>query len=329
MSAVAAVGFLLGGITGVWALRTATNEQWGERQVAAVLGEPEVRDSLARSLVAEFDAAVDLDERINSLLPDSLASAALVLEAAVTDQMERRVSEAIGSEAAIEVAAGVISHTQTGAVALLTGNGTIEGVNLETGEVRVSLLPLVPRVIEAGQRFGLFTQVVVPDLSGMTRSEQLEALSESLGRPLDDEFAYPVVFRSEAVSEAGRTLDTLRRITFWVRSLAWFLLIAGVAFAAAAVWLSNRRDRAVLWLGLGLVGVLAVARWLVGVALGQLPNVTDNAGGRVAISRMADGALAELTYWFVAVGLLTAVIVGLVWALEHRPRAGAAAMGEG
>ncbi len=317
---VFAVVLVLLGSCGFWFMRTAADDDWTRQQVAIVLRQPEVRDSLSQKLVDEFDQAVDIDDRIAALLPDRLDGAAELLAQTARTQMETRVSRALGSDVVIDVTAAAVGQAQAGAIAVLEGDGAVEGVNLETGEVRINLLPLIPRVIATGQGLGLFSDVEIPDLDGLDRSQQLSALSEALDRPLDDDFAYPVAFESEALVEAGDTLDTVRLVVLWTRRLFWLLLLLGVAFGAAAIYLAPRRERAALWLGAGLAVALVGLRLVLGTALGQLPNITANLGAQIAIAQVADSALAQLTRWFVLLALVVAAALGVIWYWLDRDR---------
>lgn len=319
LCAALSILFLVLGVTGFWLLRTAANDDWTRRQVEATLRDPAVSDALAAKLVEEFDAEIDLDARIRSLLPDRLDAAAPVLAQAALTQIQERVSEALRSDVAVDVASRAVAGAQRSAFALLNGDGTVEGVDLETGEVRLNLLPLIPRVIEAGQRIGLFADITAPDLEGLSRDEQLAALSQTLDRPLPDTFANPVVFRSDALKEAGNTLETVRRVVLWTRALFWLLLLLGVAFAVGAVLLSRNRLRTGAWWLGALVGSILLVRLVMGRAVSQLPNITDNAGGRAAIGQVANNALGSLTTWFVWLAIITMIAVGAVYALVKRP----------
>lgn len=308
------------GLTGRWVLRTAADTDWVEAQAAAVLRQPEVSDELATGLVDEFGAAVDIDALLAESLPPDLDRAEPVLRSAARRHLIDATSSLLSSDRFIAVTTSAVGLAHHDAVLVLTGDPpSTSRVSVAGGEVQVNLVPLVPAVVAAAQEIGLYPGVTVPTLDpAATPAEQIDQVNAALGTRLPPDFAQPVVFRGKAVDQFGTTVNTARSVVLWARRLVWLLLVAGVAFAAAAVWLARARLRALaVTVGAFVVAMLAV-RWVVGTISGKIPDVITGPGAAAAVRQVTDNAVSTLTTWYVASAV---VVVGgalAAWWLSTR-----------
>lgn len=316
---VFSVMLILIGLAGLWFMQTVEDSNWVERQVAATLRNPEVSDALANQIVDEMDSAIDFDELFAEVFPPAVARAAPLLSATARSVLVERVSALIRSDRVVAIVARAVAASQRTAIAVLDGADSVDGIAIENGEVRVNLLPVIPEVLTAAQRLGVFSNVTVPDLSGATPDEQRALLSDALGRPLGPQFGEPVVFRSEALANADQTLQTVRSVLLWTRRLFWLLLLAGLGFAAGAIYLARNRPRATVILGTGFVVGLLLIRLVVGRAMAQIPPVIGNPGGAAAVGQVVDGAVRRLTVWYLwFAAVAVAAVTGVYWLLSRR-----------
>lgn len=311
------------GLAGSWVMNTAANTGWVEDQVVETLKDPEVSNELAATLVTEFGNATNIEERLGELIPTQLDKATPIIISAAQTQLTNRVAQLIRSDEFTRIIARAVGTAQEGAINVLSGSGDgIQGVNVDNGEVRVNLVPLIPIVIQAAQELGLFQNVTVPqiDTRRQTPAEQVAAVNAALNLQLGDSFAQPVVFRSAAVESLGSTLNTVRAVLLWARRLVWLLLLAAIGFAVAAVRLSRSRSRGALWMAGAFALSLTLVRVVVGMIVGRVSSLVAQPASAAAVQQVTGNAVSTLTRWFVVVVIITGAAAGAAyWLAREKP----------
>jgi len=216
-------------------------------------------------------------------------------------------------------------------VDLLRGDGLIDGVTVEDGQVTLNLLPLIGRGFGLVQeRFGLFSNLQLPELTrDGDPAEQIASLERATGRDLPDGFGQLTVYDSAKLADAGDTLANAQRAVVVARRALVLIAIVTVIAFAGAILLARRKIRAAVALLLSSAAVLVVARLLVRMVTKKLPDLVDKEGARVALTTVVDHlttSFYRLTAAIVIVALVTAVLVFLsgpsTTAQSFRNRAG-------
>ena len=308
---VLAVLAMVGGVLGFWTLKTATDSERFEAQVEELLADEEISDALARRVVTELAASLDLREAIRSVVPEVLEPAVDLVLAGVRSRVEDRTAELIRTPAVTERVATAAGRAHAAAVDVVEGDPAVEGVTVTDGEVRVNLLPLMSGAITTLQETGLFRNVVVPELDRTgAPDEQRAELAAALGRDLPADFGEPVVFRSESLDEVGGTVQLVRDVLVLAKRSFWLLLVGGLGLASLSIWLSEQRWRSASFVVAGLFLLTLVLRLVLTRASSRVPYAVEAPGARETVRQLAgdlERSLNETMLWFAALALLVLI----------------------
>ena len=312
MLGVVAVVVLSVTIVAVWAKATVLRAEPVAELVGDALEEPEVQAALARYLTETVASAVDLDAVVTSILPDQLARFAPAIAGGAETVVERRLTEVLGTETVHDIVTTVVERAHRRAMRLLEGDGLVDGITVQNGEVTVNLLPLVGRGLEAVQSAGLLTDVDLPELTADgDPDQQIAALSAALGRDLNPDLAQLVVYRSESLDSAQETLQNAQRILALSERAVWVLVVVSVVLIAATILVAARRWRAALVLGLGTAAAMVLLRTAVREVAAEAPHLVRRPGAKAALGAILDGASATLLRLAGVVLIIALLVVAL------------------
>lgn len=319
LGTVAILG-LLTSLIALWAHSVLFDSATVGRAVDEALAEPEVTDELATRLTLIAFEAADVETRLTQLLPDGFDALVPALVGGAQTAVEGRLAELLADDTtrAVLVQSVEIAHERL--MRLLEGDGLLDGVTVDDGQVRVNLLPLATFGLEAVRDLGYLGDVEVPRLrADGDPVEQIAVLEAAFDRDLPDDFGQLVVYESESLASAGATLDAAQRgLVLVKRALAVVIATTVIAFVCC-IAVANRRWRTALLLSLGSVAVLLVARSIVEQIVDEAPAVALDPAGRAAIAAV----LVPLTSGLLLLLRVTA-LVGTVaaavafWRSDHR-----------
>lgn len=317
LTGIVAVLGLVGGILGFWTMRTATDSERFEEQVRSLLEDEEISDALADRVVTEVVDAVGVREAIDAAVPEVLRPAVDLLAAGVRTRLEDRVAELVRTPAVAENVAAAAGRAHELAVDVVEGDAATDGVVLEAGGVRVNLLPLTVRALAAMQELGLLRDVELPELErGGDPDVQRAELSAALGRELPDGFGTPIVFRNETLAGVGDTVDAVRDVLVLAKRTFWFLVVGGLALAAASIWLSAQRWRSASFIVAGLFAVTLVLRLVLARASDRLPDAVEQPGARETVRELATDLERSLNETMIFYSALALVALGVAAAVH-------------
>ena len=284
---VLAVVGLLVSIVAVWARNTVFDSSRVSGAVGLALEEPEVIDGLATRITDQVFQAVDVESRLEGLLPPALAPLAPAIEGGVYSRVHARVAGALSTDAAKSIITGTVERAHSATMDLLNGEGLVDGITVQDGEVTVNLLPLLTLGLTSLQNAGLLDNVTVPQFTiDGDPAAQIAELEAAVGRDLADDFGQIVVYRSDALASAGQTLSNAQRTLVIVkRSLVGVMVLTVVCFVGS-VLLAVRRRRALVVLSLASVAMLVVARAIINKVIEEVPLIALNPSGRAALATM-------------------------------------------
>ena len=306
------LAILIGG-SGLWALWVAFDSDRFERRVDEILAAPEVGDAIATRVVDEVAEAIGVREAVVGVLPDALEPAADLVLAGARSFVVDRTSEALRREEVRGLVAGAAGRAHAGAVEVIRGGSLIDGLRVVDDEVRLDLFPLVGLVIDRFQELGLFTSVEVPPLTRAAGAEaNRAALGEAFDRELSPEFGELVVFRSEALEQAGTTLDAVQRLLVFSARISVLALVLGGVASVAAVVLARRRVRAAAIIATAIGVEVLVLQIVTERAANRAPTLVENLAGQIAVSEIVDDLQRSLVRTTALVGLTLVVLIAAV-----------------
>ena len=328
----------------VWLRRTALETDRFMALVEPVLGSPELADALSVRLTDEALEALALEQRLTARLSEG----GVALRAVVADSLELEPGQQARIEAlplpqltdlAAPIASGLearistrldqfvrspefqrllvegteVAHTK--AVALLRGDyEELPNVEVEAGEVRLNLVPVVAGALEdlTDQGLGAIGVDEIPFIDPFADPDvALERLSSALDTELPPDFGQVTV-----MSEAE--LEELQAAARLADRLVLVLAIISVALLALTITLAPRRRRALLQVSLGTVAGLVITMLLLRSTEDEIAGTAQTPQGQEALRLLTDATFDSLrTTMIVVLGF--ALVVAVVTYLLGRP----------
>jgi hypothetical protein len=298
LGVIAVVG-LLCSVVGFWARDTVFDEGEVAGAVESAVEQPGVTDALAARLTANVMSAVDLETRLNDILPPALQPITPAIVGGVEQRIEDRLSNRLADPDTRDTLVTIFERSYGAFLDVMKGDGLSGGLTVEHGEVTVNFLPLVADGLQTLQGFGLLDDATIPELTrDGDPAEQIAELEDGLGRDLPDDFGQIVVYRSDSLAEKGETLQRAQQLVVVLqRGFVLILIVTAVAIAGT-VLVARNRLRAALVLLLGAAATFVVVRALVNKVLDELPSVARTPAGQAAMgaatTSLADSLLKAL-----------------------------------
>ncbi len=297
---------------GGWAHQVALNTDRFTAVVEGISTDPEVTDAVAHRLSVQVVEALDVQGRLEARLPEALDPLAGALALAIQDSIDTRLSTALRNPELQDAWVAAISATHQAIVALLRDQ--TEAAVVIDGYVYFDAFVLVGPALAQLQEIGIIpADVVLPDLTARETADALRAKLESaLGVTLPADFGLVKLMPADrllAAQGAVRIFDLLIVL----------LAVVTVALALAAIWLSRHRRRMLVFLGVGTVITLVLARLVIrGVESAMVSGITD-ADASTTVRAVFDTTVADLvrfTNWIV----IGAAVIAIAAYLAGRPR---------
>jgi hypothetical protein len=310
LAGVLAVVCLTLGLVGVWANVTVFDTDRFTEVVSSALDEPEVNAALAAWATDQVFNAVDVESVVTELLPTNLDRFAPTLVSGARSFVDQGLTRALGNPEVQQLLTDAIERAHSALMRLLSGDGLIDGITVQDGEVTLNLLPLISRGLTYVQSLGLLSQLDVPELTrGGDPNEQIAELEAATGRDLPDDFGQLVVYQSDKLAEAQASVQNAQRAFALLRRATVLLLILAVVFVVATILLAHRRWHAALWLALGALVAMVLSRLIVHRIVDEAPDLVTSAGARAAVADILDEASRGLMRLTALIGILAVLVV--------------------
>ncbi|PRY30847.1 hypothetical protein [Pseudosporangium ferrugineum] len=235
-------------MVGVWAATTVLDTDRWVAAVAPLPQEPQVAAAVAEYTTTQLFQAVDVEQRLRSVLPPRAAFLAGPVAGELRDAVRSTVSKVLRSDRFGTVWQGLNRRAHQRALAIIDGSSTV--VTGYGNRVEIDLLPLINQVLRelSTQLPALFgRQLTLPDLSSGAVPENLRVrVQEALGVPLPANFARFTVY------DSGQLRRVQQAVAAAKRDLALAVISTSV-LAVLALLISPGRRRTLLQLGLWLV----------------------------------------------------------------------------
>jgi hypothetical protein len=284
LGVIAVIG-LLCSVIGFWARDTVFDESEVAGAVESAVEAPAVTDALAARLTDSVMSAVDLETRLNDIVPPALQRITPAIVGGVEQRIEDRLSNRLADPDTRDTLVSIFERSYGAFLDVMKGDGLSGGLTVEHGEVTVNFLPLVADGLQTLQGFGLLDDATIPELTrDGDPAEQIAQLEDGLGRDLPEDFGQIVVYRSDSLAEKGETLQRAQQLVVALqRGFVLILIVTAVAIAGT-VLVARNRSRAAVRLLLGATATFVVVRALVKEVLEQVPSVARTPAGREALA---------------------------------------------
>ena len=308
----------------LWTHYTVMNTDGYMNLVGPIGKDPEAIQNLSEYVGGQVIAATDLQQRVTDALPPRVQLLAGPITSYVEDFITKGANKVLSSPKAYDLWLEINRVGHEKIVALLRGETT--NVYVAGSDVKLNLLPLISQVLvwvderlPGGLSDRFSPPVIAPDTDPAAGIQEVANWS---GKPLPSDFGQITLLQSDALGPAQTAVK-------WFDRLTWILPLVTVALIALTIWLSRRRARTAIALGIG-----AADRDLRHTRDRQarvaLPD--RQAGGGQGDHIVRDvvnaslGPLTTITVWICVIGVVAAL---LVWLLGRRDvRAGVVAAGK-
>jgi hypothetical protein len=318
----------LSGVT-VWANQVLLNSDRYAALVANVSDDPAVIDAISTKVAAGAVTALDVQGRLEQVLPGPAA----IIAAPIADQVEQKLEEVVGNVLitpqfqAVWVDANRALHASV--VAFLRGDTT--ALQTRDGIVYLDVYPLIDAVLRQLQQIGIIpADAELPDASGFSLGIAGRALLErTLGVTLPADFAAIPLFEAAGLEKAQSIVQAFDAITIGSVLLTVVLMLG-------AIVLARRRRRMVMAVGLGAIVGLMLLSITVRAARAYVVSAFADPQGAAAVEGIFTAAMTDLRsvlVWVAVAGLIVVIVAYLVgrpswlelassddrmgWAAEH------------
>jgi hypothetical protein len=316
------LGVVVTGIT-LWTHYTVMNTDGYMRLVGPIGKDPQAIQALSEYVGDQAVTATDLQQRVTDALPTQAQFFAGPITSVVADFIAKGAKKVLSSPQAYDLWLKVNRLAHEKIIAFLRGDTT--RVYTQGDDVKLNLLPLVSQVLVwvdeklpggLGARFS--PPVITPE---MDPTAAIQEVANWSGKPLPSDFGQITLLQSDALGPAQSAVK-------WFDRLAWIVPLVTLGLIALTIWLSRRRGRTAIAIGIGAAIAIVLTRVIIKRASLALTDKLEAGGGLSVAKDVVNaslGPLTTITIWIVVIGVLAAV---LVWFLGRRDlRDGAVAVG--
>ena len=313
-------------ITGVtwWAHYTVMNTNGYMKIVGPIGKDPQAIQDLSQYIGGEIVSTTDLQKRIEGALPAQVQVLSGPITAYVQDFITKSANKILSTPKAYELWLQINRVTHEKVVALLRGQ--TNGVYIQGDNVTLNTLPLISQVLAwVDQRLpgGLSSKFNPPVIPVTMSPEQgIQQVANWSGKGLPSDFGQITLLQSDALGPAQAAVK-------WFDRLMWILPLITAALMALTIWLSRRRGRTAIALGIGAAISIFIARVIILRGSQYLTEQLKAGTGQHIVKQVVNaslGPLTTLTIWVCVIGVIAAVVI---WLLGRRDvRAGVVAAGK-
>jgi hypothetical protein len=313
-------------VTGLtlWTHYTVMNTDGYMNLVGPIGKDPEAIQRLSEYVGGQVVAATDLQQRVTDALPTRVQLLAGPITSYVEDFITKGANKVLSSPKAYELWLQINRVGHEKIVALLRGETT--DAYIAGSDVKLNLLPLISQVLVwVDERLpgGLSDRFSPPVIEPGTDPEAgIQEVANWSGKALPSDFGQITLLQSDALGPAQTAVK-------WFDRLTWILPLVTAALIALTIWLSRRRARTAIAIGISAAVAIFITRVIVKRASLYLTDQLESGQGQSIVKDVVNaslGPLTTITIWICVVGVIVAL---LVWLLGRRDvRAGVVAAGK-
>jgi hypothetical protein len=294
--------------TSFWVHRTLLDTNQYVRVVKPIGNDSTVDTALGAYLSQQLLEVVNAQKVISDALPEGGRILAGPLANAVRTFIQDQITKLLHTDAFQQawVVANRTAHAT--AVAVLRDRTGTNVVRTSNGKVALNLLPLINEALRRLQDASpdiLGHQVQLPEIKPQDiPADARQRIQDALGVTLPGDFGQIVLFDSDQL----RTAQDLVR---WFDRANVVLIAAAILLLAFTIWVSHRRRRTIMQVGVGIaIGLIVFRRLAVVVRNDIVKSVSDpvyRKGTGSALDHIL-GSYFSFTAWLIFLGLAAAFI---------------------
>ncbi|MDQ6927753.1 MAG: hypothetical protein M3159_03715 [Actinomycetota bacterium] len=297
--------------TSFWVHETLLDTNKYVKTVTPIADDPVVTKAMSLWMSDQLLKVINAEKIIRDALPEGGRILAAPLANAVRTFVQEQIDKVLQSDAFKKawVVANRAAHTT--AVRVLRDETGTDVVSTARGKVVLNLLPLFNEALRQLQQASpdiLGHEVTLPEIkSGDIPADARQKIQDALGVTLPSDFGQIVLFDSSQ-------LRTAQDVVRWFDRANVALIIVAILLLAFTVWVSHRRRRTVVQLGVGIaIGLVLIRRAsIIGKdsVLNSVKDQVNHDAFDAAISHVL-GSFLSFTGWLIFLGLLVAALAFL------------------
>jgi hypothetical protein len=306
------IGVVVTGLTW-WSHYTLMNTDGFMKVVGPIAKDPQAIQNLSTYISDQVIQASDLQQRLTDALPSQLQVLAGPLTGYVEGLITTGTTKVLSSQQAYDLWLKIVEKGHEQVVAMLRGENTT--LYAQGDNVTLNTLPLISQVlvwVDQHLPSGLAGKFNPPVIEpGTDPQAGIQEVANWAGKPLPSDFGQVILMQSDA-------LGPIQTAVQWFDRLVWILPLITAALIAVTIWLSRRRARTAMAIGIGAAIAIFVTRVIVDRASEYLTSNVEQGGVAGLVKDVVDRSLhplTTLTIWVCVVGVVAAV---LVWLLGRR-----------
>ena len=301
----------------LWAHQVAFNTDRFTALAANALDQPEVIDPLAARISTQVVTALDVQVRLENVLPERVTAIAGPVTLALQDGLTRRLETLLAEPRMQQALTRTLAFAHTRVMNLLRDRA--EAATVVDGQVVLEVYPALLVALQQLQTAGIIgADVELPDPATAEPPGVVRGILENrLGVTLPEDFGTIPLMPVESLETAQTAVRVFDLVVIVLIALA-------VALVALAIWLSAKRRRMVIYLAIGTIAAFVLARLFTNAAADALTSGIAQQGLRGAIESILDATLSDFRGWALLI-LIATGIIGILAYAYGRPNVSVAA----
>ncbi len=294
-----------------WTHQVVLNTDRFTSVVTNVVGDPAFTTPIADKVSEQVILALDVKTRIADQLPGASKGLAPALAAAAQGVVERALERALENPKVRTALLQTLTIAHERIVRFLRGDTT--ALTIVDGQVQLNLFPMIGAALTELQSIGVIPpDVQLPDLSSDEAPAALSArLQSALGITL------PADFGTISLMEAQR-LESAQTLVKAFDVVVVLLIALSIVLVALAVWLADDRRRMAIYVAIGVVVSLFLARFAIKSISPMVTDQIADLGLRGAISVVVE-SVVDAYIWLTTVIVVATIILLVAAYLAGRP----------
>ena len=292
----------------VWSHQVAFNTDRFTALASDAVDDPEVIDPLAARISSQVVEALDVQSRLQNVLPDRVTAIAGPVTLALQDGLTRRLETLLAQPRMQQALTRTLAFAHERVMNLLRDQAP--AVTDSNGQVVIEVYPAVLVALQELQTAEIIgPDVQLPDPATTEPPGVIRGVLESrLGVTLPADFGTIPIMSVEQL-QTGQTVVKAFDIVVIV------LIVLAVALSALAIWLADRRPRMVVFLAIGTVVAFLLARLFTNAATDALTTSIAAEGLRGAVRSILNATLADFRGWafLILIGLVIVAVAAWFW----------------
>ena len=298
----------------VWSHQVAFNTQRFTALASNALDDPEVIDPLSARISAQVVSVLDVQSRLENVLPDRVTAIAGPVTLALQDGLTRRLETLLAEPRMQQALTRTLSFAHERVMNLLRGQA--QAVTDLDGQVVIEVYPALLVALQELQTAGIIgADVRLPDPATSEPPGVIRGILENrLGVTLPADFGTIPIMSVEQLQTAQTVVKAFDLVVI-------VLIVLAVALSVLAIWLAARRPRMIVFLAIGTVIAFLLARLLTNAATDALTTAIAAEGLRGAVRSILDATLADFRGWALLILIALAIVAVAAWYWSRPPTA--------